>query len=365
MSSGYAFAEKNFFPEIQASHGIAIDVKSGRILYQKDPYRKVPIASTTKIMTALVALERGDVNQNFQVSSQAAWVGGSTMGLKHGESVPLYQLLYGLLLKSGNDAAVTIAEGIAGSVEEFAVLMNQKGMEIGLRDTNFVTPHGLDVDGQYSTAYDLALVMKVALLNKTFAKIIGTKEIVFSNRVMVNTNPLLGVYPGVDGGKTGYTSKAGRCLVLSANKDSLHIVAVFLNASTSQKRIESARRVLDYVFYEYNMIKLLSKNELIGRIPIKKGEKEFVHAVAKEALIYPLARDEIKKLEETVLMKKMVMAPVQKGDFLGNVYFKVDEEKVLEVELCASEDVRKKTISQTFLEIFQIFIKDLIGPVEN
>jgi serine-type D-Ala-D-Ala carboxypeptidase (penicillin-binding protein 5/6) len=345
MNGRFVFAEKNFLPEIQASHGIAIEVNSGRILFQKDAFKKVPIASTTKIMTALVALERGDMDQIFEVSNRGAWVGGSTMGLKQRERVSLEELLYGLLLKSGNDAAVTIAEGIAGSVEDFALMMNQKGKEIGLRDTNFVTPHGLDSDGQYSTAYDLALLMKVAILNKTFATIVGTKEIVFSHLRMVNTNPLLGIYPGVDGGKTGYTSKAGRCLVLSARRGSLHIITVFLNAPTSQKRIESARKVLDYVFYEYGMVRLIAKNELIGKIPVEKGEKEFVHVVPTETLDYPLTRDEMKSLEVDVWMKESLKAPVLEGDLLGNVKYKVDEVKVLSVELSAKEDILKKELT--------------------
>ena len=353
------FATDNF--EIDAKNSITIDVKTGRILHEKNAFERVSIASTTKIMTAIVALENANYDDVFEVSNKAAWVGGSSMGLRKGEKIPLYQLLYGLMLRSGNDSAVVIAEGIAGSVDDFAVLMNKKAKSLGLSDSNFVTPHGLDAQGQYSTAYDLAILTKYALENKTFRRIFGTKDIVFFNRAMRNTNPLLGVYEWVDGGKTGYTSQAGRCLVLSANRNGFRIISVFLNCSTSNTRIQSAKKVLDHIFFNYRLVMLASKDEIVKRVEVKKGEGRFVDAVFEKSLSYPLSKEEFKNTEVKKMLEDYLIAPVKKGDGLGKVSFTLGDGEVLELDVIAGASVYRKSVFVFFKENLNVLIRGVFS----
>ena len=353
------FATDNF--EIDAKNSITIDVKTGRILHEKNAFERVSIASTTKIMTAIVALENANYDDVFEVSNKAAWVGGSSMGLRKGEKIPLYQLLYGLMLRSGNDAAVVIAEGIAGSVDDFTVLMNKKAKSLGLGDSNFVTPHGLDAQGQYSTAFDLAVLTKYALENKTFRRIFGTKDIVFFNRAMRSTNPLLGVYEWVDGGKTGYTSQAGRCLVLSANRNGFRIISVFLNCSTSNTRIQSAKKVLDHIFFNYRLVTLASKDEIVKRVEVKKGERRFVDAVFEKSLSYPLSKEEFKNIEVKKMLEDYLIAPVKKGDSLGKVSFTLGDGEVLELDVIAGASVYRKSVFVFFKENLNVLIRGVFS----
>ena len=253
-------------PTINSKCAIVIDRNSKAILYGKNENRQVPMASTTKIMTAVVLLENLGVNNNLtldtqvEVCKQAASIGGSRLGLKVGDKVTVNDLLYGLMLCSGNDAATQIAVSISGSVEEFANLMNSKAQEIGLENTNFVTPHGLDKEGHYTTAYELSLIADYALNIEKFSEVVKTKKYtVYINgysKVIGNSNELLGYLNGVNGIKTGFTNGAGRCLVTSVERDGFNIITVVLGADTKKFRTKDSINLIEYVYSKYELVNL-------------------------------------------------------------------------------------------------------------
>ena len=223
-------------PTLNSRIAVAYDRKSGEVIWGKDENKRTAMASTTKIMTAIVTLENCDLTQTVTISKKSAGTGGSRLGLKSDDKITMNDLLYGLMLKSGNDAAVAIAETVGGSVEGFAELMNEKAKELKLENTHYVTPHGLDDPEHYTTAVELAKLADYALQNETFAKIVNTKNYTVTingyPKSISNTNELLGYLEGVNGVKTGFTNNAGRCLVTSVNRNGFEIITVILQADT-------------------------------------------------------------------------------------------------------------------------------------
>ena len=211
---------------------IVLDRTSNKILVGKNEQKQVKMASTTKIMTATIVLENYDLSKTVEISKKAAGTGGSRLGLKKGDKISIIDLLYGLMLCSGNDAAVALAETVAGGIEEFSIMMNNKAKELKLENTHFETPHGLDSDNHYTTAYDLALLTNYALKNKTFLNIVGTKNYTITingyPKSITNTNELLGSLNGVYGVKTGFTNGANRCIVTACKRDNLDVICVVL-----------------------------------------------------------------------------------------------------------------------------------------
>ena len=218
---------------VDARNAIAIDRESKTILFEQNGYELVPMASTTKILTALITIERGNLDEKFVVSKNASSVRGSTVGYKENEEITVRELLYGLMYRSGNDAAITLAEGIGGSIEGFAEIMNNYKTSLGLLDSHFESPHGLDMTDHYSSAYDLALLTAKGMEYEEFREIVGTKEISQSKynftRDYSNINKILWKIPGANGVKTGYTGQAGKCLVSSINYKGKDIIIVVLN----------------------------------------------------------------------------------------------------------------------------------------
>jgi len=234
-------------PEVTAQAAIVSDVTSGQILAEKNAHQQLAPASTTKIATALVALQRGQLEEQVTVH-ESALIGGAKMGLSPGQVVTLEELLYGLLLRSGNDAATAIAQHIGGSVDGFVEMMNQEAEDLGLTDTHFVNSHGLDAPDHYSSAYDLMMIARQALADPTFAEIVSTQEYTFRGRRLSTRNELLGNYLGADGVKTGTTSGAGECLVASATREGHQVLVVVLG---SEDRYGDASTLLDYYFDNY------------------------------------------------------------------------------------------------------------------
>jgi len=234
-------------PEVTAQAAIVSDVTSGQVLAEKNAHQRLAPASTTKIATALVALQRGQLEEQV-VIPESALIEGAQMGLSPGQVVTLEELLYGLLLPTGNDAAMAIAQHIGGSVDGFVEMLNQEVEALGLTDTHFANPHGLDAPDHYSSAYDLMVIARQALANPTFAEIVSTQEYTFRGRHLSNRNDLLGNYPGADGVKTGTTSAAGECLVASATRNGHQALVVILG---SQDRYGDASTLLDYYFDNY------------------------------------------------------------------------------------------------------------------
>lgn len=228
-----AYSENTKFFKVDARNAIAIDRESKTVLFEQNGYELVPMASTTKILTALITIERGNLDEKFTVSKNAASVRGSTVGYRENEEITIRELLYGLMYRSGNDAAITLAEGIGGSVEGFADIMNNYKTSLGLLDSHFQSPHGLDMTDHYSSAYDLALLTAKGMEYKEFREIVGTKEISQSKynftRDYSNINKILWRIQGANGVKTGYTGQAGKCLVSSIDYKGKDIIIVVLN----------------------------------------------------------------------------------------------------------------------------------------
>lgn len=295
---------------VSAASAVLIEQKSGRILYEKDAHTKRRIASITKIMTAKLAIESGKMNQYVKVSEQATRAEGSSVYLKPGEKIKLKDLVYGLMLRSGNDTAVAIAEYVGGSVEGFAYLMNLKAKEIGMLNTHFSNPHGLDDhENHYSTAYDMAVLMRYAMQDKTFKKISGTKVYRAPNptedwdRVWKNKNRLLTKYKYSTGGKTGFTKRAKRTLVTTATKGDMNLIAVTLNGPDDWNDHIS---MYESGFKEFDMAEVLSK----GKIEGVKNKYYKNRLYVKKAIVYPVTTEEM----DLFSIKYKLNKPIKKFD---------------------------------------------------
>lgn len=329
-------------PEINAKAAIVTDMATGRVLFEKDAYSPVPMASTTKIMTAIIAIEAGKLDEEVTVSKNAAKTLGSVINLQPGEKLTLEQLLYGLMLNSGNDAAVAIAEHIGGTVEQFLEMMNEKARILGARNTNFKSPHGLDLDGHYSTPFDLALITRYAMEHPTFSRIVSAKQITIPGRNLYNTNEMLEIYPGADGVKTGYTGKAGRCLVTSAIKKGTRLVSVVLNSPSRYARAQSSVKILDYCFSSYSYYTLLEPGEIIGYIPVEKGKTDFTPIGTVDKIVYPLTVEEFGRIEKKIWLNSKMNAPVFAGMDAGYIHFLLDDKVIAESKLKTWHEVERK-----------------------
>ncbi|NLG88850.1 MAG: D-alanyl-D-alanine carboxypeptidase [Clostridiaceae bacterium] len=344
------------YPKINARSAIVMDFESGRVIFEKNAYVKRPMASTTKIMTAIVALENGNLDDIVKVSKNAASIWGSTINLTAGEEVSLRELMYGLLLCSGNDAAIAISEHIAGSVDEFLKMMNRKAEEIGAKNTHFTSPHGLDQTGHYSTAYDLALITRYALNNPVFNEIVRTKSITIGKRYMANTNEMLAGYEGADGVKTGYTGKAGRCLVTSATRDGRRFISVVLFCDSRHQRALSSKQILDYAFANYHY-KTVIKSEYIGTLPVYKGFEKSVPVYVEKNFTMPLTEAEYQNLYTKVSLPSVVMAPVNERDFVGTLSVYLNDKILCESVIRAGKSVKKKNMLEYLVDVFIEWLK--------
>ncbi|HZU04855.1 MAG TPA: D-alanyl-D-alanine carboxypeptidase family protein [Chloroflexota bacterium] len=269
-------------PLVTARAAILVDAASDAVLYAKNAEERVAPASLTKMMTALVALERGRLDQRITASERVR-VEPVVIGLDPGETLTLEDLLYGLLLNSGNDAAIAIAEGVGGSIERFVAWMNEKAAALGMQHTHFLNPHGLDMPGHYSTAEDLARLTIAMMRNPVLARIAGTREHIVPGPPLYrfrNTNPLLGVYDGVNGGKTGFTDLAGRCLAVSAVRGGHQVVAVVLD---SQNIALDGQVLLDYVFGNYDWLPVTIGRD--GAVAYHEGEERREARLAAAAAV--------------------------------------------------------------------------------
>ncbi len=342
-----AQAEVKYLP-ITSSSAILIDAHSGRILWEKNSRERRPIASTTKIMTAVLVLERLKLDDKVEISQRASDAGESELYLSPGEERTVEELLYGLILRSANDAANALAEKTGGSVEAFATLMNQKARQLGAKDTNFTNPHGLKDGNHYSTAYDIALITRYALKNPLFARIVQTREHIIDwpnnpfPRVCQNHNKLLSIYPYATGVKTGYTREAGYCLVGSASKDGLKLISVILNASNSQTLYNESALLLDYGFNNYSRIKLIEKGKSYGVYSDFESEEKTPLIASKS--LYATVEKDSKKLHKEINIIKHSPLPIRKGQVLGDITYKNGDSVMGIIELVAAKDIKKPTI---------------------
>jgi len=310
-----------------------MDVDSGRVLYAQNEDTKMLIASTTKIMTALVALENGDLNSTVKISAEAANTEGSSMYLKAGEKLTLETLLYGLMLCSGNDAAVAVAQGVAGSTDKFVKLMNEKAKELGMTHTSFANPNGLDDEKHYSTAKDMAVLACAAMNNETFARIVSTRTITVGGRTLTNHNKLLSYVDGCIGLKTGYTKAAGRTLVSCVRRNGQRLVAVTLQDGNDWA---DHAALYDYGFSTYPAQRAMTIGETVGTLAVTGGLTTSLPLVAADSFSWPLAQGE--KLEVRFELPKSLRAPVTAGTSAGQAVFSLNGKEVGRVELLCGRD---------------------------
>ncbi len=347
--------------DVSAVSAILIEADTGTVLFSKNEKEHRQIASTTKIMTALLTLEAGEPDKEFQVDSAAIKVEGTSMGLREGDKVTRRALCYGMLLPSGNDAANAAAVNISGSKTAFAKLMNSRAKEIGMSDTNFVTPSGLDAEGQYSCAYDLALLAREAMNNKDFAEIcaLSKAKVAFGNPVserwLVNSNKLLTSYDGCIGVKTGFTDSARRTLVSCAERDGIKLIAVTLNAPDDWS---DHTKMLDYGFEKVKMCDFTyDASGLI--LPVIGSDKETV-GVKCDSVQLPLCDEQKEKVTVKVYLPGFVYAGLSAGDKVGEICYELNGEIVATAELKVAEScVQAKQKADIFTVIYK-FIAGLL-----
>ena len=322
---------------VSAQHAILMDGQTGRILYEKGADERSLIASTTKIMTALIICEQCNVLDRMRIPKEAVGIEGSSMYLREGEVLTLQELLYGLMLSSGNDAAVALAIYCGGTVEGFAQLMNDKARQLGMKDTHFENPNGLDSPGHYSTARDLAVLAAYAMENPIFAKTVSAKTVSIGNRSLRNHNKLLWQVKGADGVKTGFTKAAGRILVSSAVRNGRRLICVTINAPDDWN---DHAALLNDGFSRYSMRTLVQAGDVVGRISVLGGEEDHVDVVAGENFDYPMAEAE----RSSVLLSGpgFVFAPVAEGERAGCAHVLIDGKAVGKVEVFYSQTVERQ-----------------------
>ena len=358
-------------PSINSRAAIIYDRNSGLILYGKNENEKRKMASTTKIMTAIIVIENSNLDDIVTVSSKAAGTGGSRLGLHTNDKITVKNLLYGLLLCSGNDAAVALAEYVGGDIEGFAGLMNQKTQKLNLTNTHFVTPHGLDNDDHYTTAYELAVLADYALKNETFSKIVGTKNITISinnySKTLSNTNELLGNLNGVYGVKTGFTNGANRCLVTSVKRDDMDIICVVLGADTKKDRTKDSIELIEYTFNNFELINIKEKIEEefqnwktcnLSSFIINKGLSNYIN-IYLDNIPYnflPVNSNQINNYSIYIYCDKNLYAPVLKDSVIGYLTLSLDNQTIFKIDIRASTSINKKSTNDYFTDIITNYI---------
>ncbi len=293
-------------PALSARSAVLMDAATGRILYEENAEEKSLIASTTKIMTGLLVCEAGELDAVVAVPTEAVGIEGSSMYLQAGETLTRRELLYGLMLRSGNDAAAALALTVAGSLSAFAAQMNEKAARLGLTQTHFANPHGLDDEENYSTARDLARLTRAALQDPTFRAVVSTKSVTAAGRTLTNHNKLLWQYPGAIGVKTGYTRTAGRILVSAAERDGRQLIAVTIHDPNDWA---DHAALLDYGFSHFEVRTLVRAGGIVGQVPVIGGVQAFADAEAVLPFSYPLAQDEQPAFR--LLLPHMAFAPCE------------------------------------------------------
>ncbi|WP_324825442.1 D-alanyl-D-alanine carboxypeptidase family protein [Sinanaerobacter sp. ZZT-01] len=329
-------------PEISAQTAIVMDLNSGMVLYEKKSQEKVYPASTTKILTALLAIEQGDLNDAVTISKTASGVEGSSIYLEVGEKISLKDLVYGLMLRSGNDAAIAISEKISGSAAAFVEEMNERAREIGAEHTHFMNPNGLYDDEHYTTAYDMALIARQAMLNPAFKEVAASKSWTAERgegkfNVFYNKNKVVQEYEGGTGVKIGYTKSSGRTLVASSKRGEMELICVVMN---DPNWFEDSYQLMDAVYDSYEQVTIAQKQQRLKTIPVEGGVKEYAYVGTKEPVLCPV----LKENEEAEVSIQYVLgfqcqAPVRRWQEAGMLNVYVNGAYVHSVPLYFLEDI--------------------------
>ncbi len=342
-SPAYAASE----PQINGEAALLVDIQTNQILYAKNPDKPMYPASTTKILTALIVLERADLSKVITVSKRASETDGSAVWLKEGERITVEDLLYALLVNSANDAAVALAEEVSGSVEEFVKLMNEKAASLGATHSHFTTPHGLPDKDHFTTARDLATITRAALKNPRFREIVATRTHTITRedpealKLLINTNKLLWRYDGCEGVKTGYTSEAKQCLVALAKRDGREVLSVVLKSEGQELWSDSAK-LLDYGFTAFKSAEIVQPNRVIASMPVARGAEK-LQLQTDNAFTYVVpVNGGLPAIQWKIEADSALEAPIAKGEKVGKLALYLGERQIGTVDLVAAADVPRQ-----------------------
>lgn len=352
---------------LNAKSAILIEATTGEIIYEKNSHEKLAPASMTKMMSMLLvveSIEKGIISwdQMITVSENASKMGGSQILLETGEQMSVSDLFKGVAVMSGNDAVVALAESIAGTEEEFVNMMNKRAKELGLTDTQFKNPHGLDDANHYSSAYDMSLIAKELVKHEKVFEYTSIYEDYLRKGTdkelwLVNTNKLVRFYPGVDGLKTGYTETAGYCLTATAKKNNMRLIAVAMGEPDSSTRNSEITSMLDYGFAQYMATELLSKKSTIAKVEIEKAKEKYIEIVPKNSVSL-ITKKTVKRGNISYNLKlNNVKAPLKNGDVIGNLQILEDGKVIDKVDVTVKNDVEKAN----FLELYWRYLQDIVN----
>lgn len=365
-------------PTINSRSAIVYDRISGSIIFGKNENQKRKMASTTKIMTAIIVLETCNLDDIVIVSSNAAGTGGSRLGLHTNDKISVRDLLYGLLLCSGNDAAVALAEYVGGDLSSFANLMNEKSNSLELTSTHFVTPHGLDNDIHYTTAYELAIITNYALKNETFYNFVRTKNYTVTingySKTLSNTNELLGNLNGVYGVKTGFTNGASRCLVTAVKRDNMDLICIVLGADTKKDRTKDSIQLIEYAFKNYTMINIREKimtefnNWKLcnsSNFEVQKGTSNHIDVVLADLPFdfFPVNCNHINDVSIYIYCKTTFEAPLNANTAVGYLTVSIHNKNILSLDIYTSNSISQKNFSDFLNDIIKNYTYHLESMV--
>lgn len=362
----------NIFAEdqlnIKAKSAILMDYNTGKILYEQNAHEKLPPASITKIMTLLLgmeALESGKISlsDEVRISSNAARMGGSQLWLEEGETQIVEDLFKAITIRSANDASVALAEHIAGSEDVFVTMMNEKAKELGMKNTNFMNSSGLPNENHYISAYDVAIMSRELLKHDTIHNwltvymdemLVGKKKDKVQS--LVNTNRLIKEYEGTTGIKTGSTNEAGFCLSASAKRGNLHLIAVVMGCETSKIRFDESMRLLDYGFANYDSVTVGRKGDVIDKVLVNKGDKEYLEAVLERDCYLLLPKGETGNITKEIVLPEFVESPITEGQEIGELIVKMNGKEIERVKLVSNINVNKASLKEIFIKTLKSFL---------
>ena len=354
---------------IESKSAILINGNTGEILFEHNKDEKLPPASITKIMTMLLtmeAIENGkiDLNDEVVISQNASKIGGTQLYMEPGETKTVEELLIGVAVESANDAAFALGEYIGGTIESFIILMNDRAKELGMTNTQFKNPHGLPVEGHYTTAHDIAKMsrelVKYEEIHKYLTMWMVDIKVGKNNdrvRTLANTNKLLKSYDGLDGIKTGYTNEAKHCLSATAKKGNLRLISVILSAENSQIRFDEAAKLLDYGFANYDGVCVAERGEEIQEVIIEKGLLEKMSVITEEALYVMVKKGEDSEIEKKVVLDGIFTAPIERGQKLGELIAYSGDKEIGRVNLIAKDKVEESNLMTMLKKILKRWIE--------
>lgn len=360
------FAEEKL--DIDANSAILIDYHTGKVIYEKEPEKKVPPASITKIMTLLLSMEalydnKINLSDEVEISSYASGMGGSQLWLEEGEVQTVDNLLKAICLRSANDASVALAEHISGSEEIFVKRMNKRGNELDMKNTHFTNCTGLPEEGHYTSALDVALMSAELLKHKNIYDWITVymDEIeVGKNKdkiqSLVNTNRLIKDFPGATGIKTGSTQEAGFCLAGSAKENNLELISVVMGCETSNVRFEDSIKLLEYGFANYDSITIGKKGDIVARRPIHKGSSESIELVLEKDCHILRSKGFNENIEKKVMLPDFIEGPLEKGEEIGKLVIKIDGKEIDKINLVSKSKVEKANLKTVFKKTVKSFL---------